>query len=212
MTLLSHTAVTRSENRVVWSQRQKISVNLCTMRIKFKLCKILRSWEKIIVGYLQTGPNWNGSLLKNVQTKHKIKRRRRLIWDWKKTEQRWSCARWHSRSCHSGGIQSSHPQRIICSSSHHRTTSMEAFIVYWLVALVTVLVLSLEAWIQMWWDAEEPLGSGNFKGGREEPDPVQRSRRISRREASSANRVLISASALGIKEVSYFWKACPLLA
>lgn len=66
----------------------------------------------------------------------------------------------------------------------------------------------------MWWDAEELLGSANYKrGAREERDPGRRSRGRNRREAlgglhASANQVLISARVLETEEVSYFWKAC----
>lgn len=78
------------------------------------------------------------------------------------------------------------------------------------------LALSLEAWTQMWWDAEEPLGYGNYKEGRggARPCPAVREKKhewSTRELHTGANWALISASVqLETKEVSYFWKAHPL--
>lgn len=70
----------------------------------------------------------------------------------------------------------------------------------------------------MWWDAEEPLGSGNYKEGRggARPCPAVREKKhkwSATELHTGVNWALISASApLETKKVSYFWKARPLSA
>lgn len=147
-----------------------------------------------------------------------MRRHWRLIWGFEKSLQHCSSARWHFKPCHLGVIQE-------FTSTEHADPLLLCAVPWGLLShfgwwpWFQSLALSLEAWTQMWSDAEELLGSGNYKEGRggARPCPAVREKKhewSTRELHTGANWALISASApLETKEgfvFLKFWKARPL--